>query len=58
MPGLEGLHLRKLCDHYGASSDDFYTCDDAYRYAKTPARLMWLPCRLLNNVPETKNPES
>lgn len=33
VPGLDGLLLRKLCDHYGASREDFYTCEDAYRYA-------------------------
>ncbi|CAN0397361.1 unnamed protein product [Pylaiella littoralis] len=33
VPGLDGLLLRKLCDHYGASCEDFYTSDDAYRYA-------------------------
>ena len=33
VPGLDGLLLQKLCDHYGVSSASFYSCDDAYSYA-------------------------
>ena len=33
VPGLDGLLLQKLCDHYGVSSASFYSWDDAYSYA-------------------------